>query len=399
MKKILLFATMLVLIMSAVAQKKVAVWETKCSDGSASAMQMLIVRGGMETAVSNAPGYVGFNRTDFDAILREHNFQRSGAVSDADIKRMGEMAGVQYIIVPEVSAQGDDFYIIVKMLDIETGQFGAAHQELCSSSAADIKKACAKLGSKVFGIAYTDFAIQQKDANTITVNVKGVVFNLKKVEAGSFTMGCSGQSWECELSSQPAHPVTISKDYYIGEFEVTQGLFEAVMGTNPSQWKYHDRPVENVNWNDAQEFCRKLSQLSNRTFSLPTEAEWEYAARGGRRSAGTRYSGSSNPGDVAWYKANSNQRTNPVGRKKPNELGIYDMNGNVSEWCQDYYEVYGAESQVDPTGPAVKNTPVKLRVCRGGDYNDYNGSCTVTYRSSMSESWKNNDMGFRIVLY
>lgn len=397
MRQAFTFILVFLLAGAAMAQKKVAVWETKCSDGSVSAMQMLIVRGGMETAVSNAPGYVGFNRTDFDAILKEHNFQRSGAVSDADIKRMGEMAGVQYIIVPEVSAQGNDFYIIVKMLDIETGQFGAAHQELCSSSAADIKRACAKLGSKVFGMAYTDFALQQKDANTITVNVKGIIFNLKKVEAGSFTMGCSGQSWEgCDLMSKPEHPVTITKDYYIGECEVTQGLYEAVTGTNPSHWKYHDRPVENVSWNDAQEFCRKLNQLSNRTFTLPTEAEWEYAARGGRRSAGTRYSGSSNIADVAWYKANSNQRTNPVGRKKPNELGIYDMNGNVSELCQDYYDDYRAESQIDPTGPAVKNTPVKMRVYRGGSYD---GNNSVTYRSYIPEDSKDKSMGFRIVLH
>ena len=152
MKRILLLTIMMALSLCTCAQtKKVAVWETKCSDGSASAMQMLIVRGGMETAVSNAPGYVGFNRTDFDAILREHNFQRSGAVSDADIKRMGEMAGVQYIIVPEVSAQGSDFYIIVKMLDVESGEFGAAYEELCTTSSADIKRACAKLGEKLFG--------------------------------------------------------------------------------------------------------------------------------------------------------------------------------------------------------------------------------------------------------
>lgn len=131
--------------------KKVAVWETKCDDKSVTSFQSAMVRGGMETAVANAPGYTGYDRASFDAILKEHNFQRSGAVSDSDIKRMGVMAGVQYIIVPEAYAQGNDFYIIVKMLDVETGEFGAAYDELCGSSASEIKQACTKLGGKLFG--------------------------------------------------------------------------------------------------------------------------------------------------------------------------------------------------------------------------------------------------------
>ena len=135
--------------------KKVAVWDTKCTDNSITSMQRVMVRGGMEAAVANAPGYIGFDRASFDAIIKEHNFQRSGAVSDNDIRRLGEMAGVQYIIVPEAMADGKDFYIIVKMLDVESGEFGAAYEELCSNSAADIKRACTKLGSQLFGTSYS----------------------------------------------------------------------------------------------------------------------------------------------------------------------------------------------------------------------------------------------------
>ncbi|MBO7490415.1 MAG: hypothetical protein J6T88_09070 [Bacteroidales bacterium] len=135
--------------------KKVAVWDTKCTDNSITSMQRVMVRGGMEAAVANAPGYTGFDRASFDAIIKEHNFQRSGAVNDNDIRRLGEMAGVQYIIVPEAMAQGGDFYIIVKMLDVESGEFGAAYEELCTTSAADIKRACAKLGSQLFGTSYS----------------------------------------------------------------------------------------------------------------------------------------------------------------------------------------------------------------------------------------------------
>lgn len=158
MKHTLTFLLALLITSIAVGQndlKKVAVWETKCTDGSITKFQSVMVRGGMEAAVANAPGYTGFDRASFDAIIKEHNFQRSGAVNDSDIKRLGEMAGVQYIIVPEAMAQGTDFYIIVKMLDVESGEFGAAYEELCSTSASDIKNACAILGSKLFNIPYT----------------------------------------------------------------------------------------------------------------------------------------------------------------------------------------------------------------------------------------------------
>lgn len=143
---------LLALTLEAMAQqKKVAVWETKCSDNSITTFQSTMVRGGMETAVANAIDYIGYDRASFDAILKEHNFQRSGSVKDSDIRRLGEMAGVQYIIVPEANADGNDFYIIVKMLDVETGEFGAAYDALCTNSASEIRKACSNLGAKLLG--------------------------------------------------------------------------------------------------------------------------------------------------------------------------------------------------------------------------------------------------------
>ena len=152
MKKSILTVVLLAITMALAAQtKKVAVWETKCGDNSITPFQSAMVRGGMETAVANASGYTGYDRASFDAILQEHNFQRSGAVKDSDIRRLGEMAGVQYIIVPEALVSGSDFYIIVKMLDVETGQYGAAYDALCGSSASEIKKACSELGVKLFG--------------------------------------------------------------------------------------------------------------------------------------------------------------------------------------------------------------------------------------------------------
>lgn len=152
MKKSILTVVLLAITLTLAAQtKKVAVWETKCSDNSITPFQSAMVRGGMETAVANASGYIGYDRASFDAILKEQSFQRSGAVKDSDIRRLGEMAGVQYIIVPEALVSGSDFYIIVKMLDVETGEYGAAYDTLCGSSASEIKKACSELGVKLFG--------------------------------------------------------------------------------------------------------------------------------------------------------------------------------------------------------------------------------------------------------
>ena len=147
-RRFLIFTILLTTSLLTMAQKKVAVWETKCTDNSVSSFQRIMVRGGMESAVANAPGYTGYDRASFDAIINEHNFQRSGAVSESDIKRLGEMAGVQYIIVPEAMVEGNDFYIIVKMLDVETGEFGAAYDALCAVS--EIKTACSQLGALLF---------------------------------------------------------------------------------------------------------------------------------------------------------------------------------------------------------------------------------------------------------
>ena len=138
--------------------------------------------------------------------------------------------------------------------------------------------------------------------------------------------------------------------YYIGQTEVTQALWEAVMENNPSHFKGLRKPVESVSWNDCQEFISKLNSLTGKRFRLPTEAEWEFAARGGNNSRGYKYGGGSNLDDVAWYKENSGSRTHDVGTKLANELGLYDMNGNVLEWCSDWYGSYDNSSQTNPRG-------------------------------------------------
>ena len=227
-----------------------------------------------------------------------------------------------------------------------------------------------------------------------TFTVNGVTFEMVYVEGGTFTMGAtSEQGSDAYDREKPAHSVRLS-NYYIGQTEVTQALWKAVMGSNPSHIKGDNLPVEKVSWDDCQEFVRKLNRLTGKTFRLPTEAEWEYAARGGSKSRGYKYSGSNDIGAVAWYFDNSGSKTHPVGTKQANELGIYDMSGNVWEWCQDWYDGYSSSTQTNPTGPYNGSS----RVLRGGCWYGGAGSCRVSFRIFSYPSCRDFSIGIRLVL-
>ena len=234
------------------------------------------------------------------------------------------------------------------------------------------------------------FKLAGKGSNDVTTTVNGVSFKMINVEGGTFRMGSNDS--EADSDEKPVHSVTLS-DYYIGETEVTQELWEAVMGSNPSGFKEPKNPVEIVSWDDCQEFIKKLNELTGKNFRLPTEAEWEYAARGGNKSRGYKYSGSDNIGDVAWYWDNSSKEPHPVGTKSPNELGIYDMSGNVWEWCSDWYGDYSSSSQTNPTGPATGS----YRVNRGGSWYYSARICRVADRYSYTPGYRYNFLGFRLV--
>ena len=212
------------------------------------------------------------------------------------------------------------------------------------------------------------------------------------VEGGTFTMGAtSEQGSEADDEEKPTHSVTLS-DFYIGKYEVTQAQWKSIMGSNPSKWKGDNLPVESVSWNDIQEFIQKLNQKTGKKYRLPTEAEWEYAARGGAKSQGYKYSGSNHLDSVAWYWDNSGNKTHPVGQKVPNELGIYDMSGNVYESCQDRYDDYSSASQTNPTGPSSGS----YRVLRGGSWNNYAEGCRVSSRTCNTPSSGGSYNGFRL---
>lgn len=223
------------------------------------------------------------------------------------------------------------------------------------------------------------------------------------VQGGTFTMGATpeqgdeAQDWE-----KPAHQVTVPS-YSIGQTEVTQELWQAVMGSNPSNFTENlQRPVEHVTWNDCQNFINALNQLTGKTFRLPTEAEWEFAARGGNMSQGYMYAGSNELDEVAWFYDNSylvgssdpNYATHAVATKAPNELGLYDMSGNVFEWCQDWYASYSSEAQTNPTGPDSGT----VRVYRGGAWNVVARGCRVSIRTDIIPTSPINHLGLRLAL-
>jgi formylglycine-generating enzyme required for sulfatase activity len=210
------------------------------------------------------------------------------------------------------------------------------------------------------------------------------------VQGGTFQMGSNdGEDYE-----KPVHTITLNS-FYIGKYEVTQKQWREVMGSNPSYFKDYDQcPVENVSWDDVQEYLKKLNARSGKIFRLPTEAEWEYAVRGGSRSRGYTYSGSNTLEDVAWYNSNSGSKTHPVGQKQPNELGLYDMTGNVWEWCGDWYDenYYKSSPSSDPKGPSLRTA----RSLRGGSWHDLSCDCRTAYRGRGSPGHRFDNSGFRL---
>ena len=223
-----------------------------------------------------------------------------------------------------------------------------------------------------------------------------VQYKMVSVSGGTFKMGATSEQGYGDDNEKPVHNVTLSS-YFIGQTEVTQALWTAVMETNPSNWKGDNLPVEQVSWDDCQSFITKLNKLTGQNFRLPTEAEWEYAARGGKQSRGYKYSGGSLY-NVAWYNGNSNYKTHPVATMRSNELGLYDMSGNVYEWCQDRYDSYRGYSQTNPTGPSTGSA----RVRRGGCWTTLEDSsyddCRISSRTYSQPSKQSNRIGFRLAL-
>lgn len=249
-----------------------------------------------------------------------------------------------------------------------------------------------KIISLVFAVLMCTTLSAQTDK---TFNIGGVSFTMKYVKGGTYMMGATKEMGKHD-KDEVVHRVSV-KSFYLGETEVTQELWETVMGKNPSKFHFKNNPVEWITWNDCQDFIKKLNAMTGQKFRLPMEAEWEYAARGGCKSKHYRYAGSNNLADVAWNVTNTVEKKlkhQAVKMKKPNELGLYDMTGNVSEWCQDYYVPYGEDPLKAPSNLAKRG----FRVIRGGSYSHSDYYLRISNRNIFVD-WRHDDnLGLRLAL-
>lgn len=244
-------------------------------------------------------------------------------------------------------------------------------------------------------IAIVLFVMGVNVANAQSENDLFTRLNMIEVEGGTFAMGCAGiDGMECPGKERPVHSVTLSS-FYMMKTEVTQALWREVMGNNPSKFVgCDDCPVEMISWNEIEAFIIELNNLTGKTFRLPTEAEWEYACRGGNKSKGYYFSGDNKVSNTAWSVETSGEKTQPVAKLAPNELGLYDMSGNVWEWCNDWYFGYKSAAQTDPKG----SDNGLYKVVRGGAWNSNFYDCRISFRSSETPETAMESIGFRLVM-
>ena len=401
--------------------KKVAILETVDKMGNVPYGVLLQVRSSLTYAISSNAGYEGYDRVDMAAITGEQNFQRTGMVSDEQIKRLGEMTGAAYVLIAEAALYDDQNIIIAaKILDVETGGvMSSTPPAVAPKDPTKMAEACIRCSQTLVGgkmptrttttttYSQTGYASQPAPAANQDFTETAWDINMKMiwVEGGDFLMGCTSEQSDCYSDEQNVRRVTVD-GFYIGMLEVTQSQWEKVVGTSIYQQKSKaggsstpgvgpDYPMYYVSWDEAMEFCRLLSNKTGRTYTLPTEAQWEYAARGGNKNEGAKYAGSNMIDAVAWYKDNSGSSTHIVGSKRANALGIYDMSGNVSEWCKDWYaDSYVSYDTNNPVGPSSGSS----RVYRGGKWSSSAMYCRVAIRFGDSPGRRDNYIGFRVVL-
>lgn len=424
MKKLLTLC-LLAVTMCAVAQeqtetKRIAILETVDKTDKVDYAYELQLRQSLTFAINITPGYKGYNRLDMAQINNEHNFQRTGFVSDADIKKLGQMAGAAYVLIAEVTPySGGKLMILANLVNVESGEIENSTPPITSAmDDASMAEACKKIAQtllNVSGGSSTSSSSSYSPSSSyfgahadFTETAWGINMKMIWVEGGDFLMGCTSEQGDCADDEKNVRRVTVD-GYWIGMCEVTQSQWEAVMGTSIYQQgnkAYQglvfqadgvgpNYPMYCVSWDEAMEFCRLLSNKTGKTYTLPTEAQWEYAARGGNKADGTKYAGNNMVDAVAWYVDNSGNSTHPVATKRPNGLGLYDMSGNVWEWCKDWYsEGYAGYDTNNPTGASSGSE----RVIRGGSWYNEARFSRVSCRFSRGHSQSDTDYGFRVVV-
>ena len=462
MKKTFILFLLMVFSITLNAQKKVALLETLNGDKSVAVkgIEMNMVRGELRKAITNQAGYQAFTRTDIDQLMKEHNFQSSGMVTDSQRKRVGEMSGADYICVSTLTKSNYEFYLEAYLIDIESGEISNPSSQygmLKDGTYANLYQICQDLAQELIGYVdnYGGFSSEKyySQGQDFTETAFGLNMRMIYVEGGTFNMGCTReQGNDCDGDENNVRQVTVD-GFYIGMLEVSQAQWCKVFGLSEGDlmdeysgdsyekikaqsiyyivgdadygeeaeealtygYKIGDTifapmwgggrmtrfgsnyPVYAINYFAATEFCRLLSERTGKNYTLPTEAQWEYAARGGKMSRGKKYAGSNTIEDVGWYSGNSENHVQAGGTRSPNELGIYDMCGNVSELCLDcYHEPYLNYDIINPGRNPEED--YCSRVIRGGDFTEDATKCRVSARNALwEEIIYPYNVGFRVV--
>jgi hypothetical protein len=308
-----------------------------------------------------------------------------------------------YFVGVKFAAISNDFGVYVnanitaKAVDLDAEIFGSGNIALKLVGTGEVRLKAERTFNILGKDTKLEFGIEKEPVEIYSILLFERTFSdieMVLVEGGTFTMGCTTDDWCGNDNFHPVHQVTLTNDFYIGKYEVTQAQWKVVMGedNNPSYFKGDNLPVEMVSWEDAQTFIQRLNELTDRNYRLPTEAEWEYAAWDGNRSKGYKYSGSSNADDVAWFSDNSGATTHSVGTKVANELGLHDMSGNVREWVQDWYGYYSSGAQTNPAGALSGSA----RVNRGGSWGSDAEYTLVSLRSYVEPGDRYATLGFRL---
>lgn len=392
-------------------KRKVAIYVT----GEADNGYRKVVGSKLVTGVTRSGKYAAVERTsDFLAeLMKEQDYQTSGAVSDKYIAKLGQQFGVRYVLVADISEIFESIFISARMIDVQTAEISASTETSGNVEGIDgLTKLADEIVKSLIGSDLPTGNNSQISSGSNLSNsdfietAAGLNMKMIFVEGGDFLMGAtSEQSSEADSDEQVIRRVKLDS-YYIGECEVTQAQWAKIMGTSIYQQASKagqsstygvgpDNPMYYVSWEEAMAFCRELSRMTGRTYCLPTEAQWEYAARGGKKADGSKYSGSWSIDAVAWYDGNSGSSTHQVKYKRPNGLGIYDMSGNVWEWCADWYSnTYNVNETTNPVGPSSGSG----RVLRGGSWGTYAKNCRVANRNNNTPGSRNNNNGFRVVV-
>lgn len=351
-----------------------------------------------------AEKYQLIERAKINKVIAEQSFIISDLISNNKAAgRLGTLLSADKLVVGNIAALGDTITVDASVFNVSTGKWDERAYIYCASLG-EIPKKLPELLSKVKLTGDDGIVAPVKSLNQPLsdkgrdMTVPGLGMKLVYVAPGSFQMGAA----DGEIDEKPVHQVTISRGYWIGKHEVTQNDYQLIMGSNPSYFKGGGKPVEQVSWNDAVSFCQKLTEVERAAgrlpdgcvYRLPTEAEWEFAVRGGNSTRGYVYSGSNNIANIAWNEQNSGQTTHDVGMKEANEIGIHDMSGNVWEWCLDLHNTYSANPVVDPVGASSES----FRIIRGGSWSTSSRFCRSADRHSRAPAVAYDTIGFRVVL-